>query len=588
MEIPGFRIERLIAEGGTAMVYLAVQESLKRRVALKILRDFDSAEQSYRFLTEGEIIASLRHPNIITIHDIGRAKGIHYIAMEYLEGGSLADRIKKGMKLAAILDLLETIGGCLRVVHDKGIVHRDIKPGNILFLDDLIPKLTDFGIAKDLDLDQDRTLSGNVVGTPTYISPEQAHGKPLDGRSDIYALGIVFFEMLTGFQPYRGASQAETIVAHLTQPVPLLPPKFAVFQELLQRMIAKEPEDRFATAGELISYVKGLRMAERVIVGALPGSTGSWPMHSAISDEPEPVRAPSGAEGFRRGRQSESAPRQAKALLTRWHHAPPAAKIGLLILLASIPAAALLLQNKPDIPLNPEPLRTADRNLPESSGAERALAESDVLAGAVGLPLPPAETVSPAGGKISEAERFSSAAPKSQEQDLQAVTNGMGPGVEKAPQTGDEGGQVQPFPLSAENQPTDAQSPEIADDSAVAELLSAGEAALADYRLITPEKDSATYYYREVLARVPEHSEAKNGLAQVAERYNTLARAAIRKGKYRTARLYIRRGLSVQPRHSELLALKSRIPRRSRPSKSKSPQPQEKADDLGGVFLENF
>ncbi|MFM1892246.1 MAG: hypothetical protein RLZ44_1323, partial [Pseudomonadota bacterium] len=251
MEIPGYRIERLIAEGSTASVYLAVQQSLGRQVALKVLKQFDNPEQSTRFLTEGQIVAALNHRNIITIYDIGCVGSRHYIAMEYLEGGSLTDRIRQGMSLAAALELLESIAGCLDFVHRKGVVHRDVKPDNILFHADGTPKLTDFGIAKQYSHDQDLTMDGRAFGSPYYLSPEQAQGKVLDGRSDIYALGIVFYEMLTGQKPYAEESHVQTILAHMSQPVPVLPAPYAAYQDMLELMIAKAPEDRFGSAAEL-------------------------------------------------------------------------------------------------------------------------------------------------------------------------------------------------------------------------------------------------------------------------------------------------------------------------------------------------
>jgi len=143
VEIPGYKVEGLVAEGGMAAVYLAIQESLDRRVALKLLKKFDKPEQFKRFINEGRIIASLNHRNIITIHDIGVIGDQHYISMEYLEEGDLEARIRRGMTPADAINLLETIGECLEFVHRKGIVHRDIKPANILFSKDGTPILTD-------------------------------------------------------------------------------------------------------------------------------------------------------------------------------------------------------------------------------------------------------------------------------------------------------------------------------------------------------------------------------------------------------------------------------------------------------------
>lgn len=261
MEIPGFKIERLIAEGGMASVYLAVQSSLNRQVAIKVLKKFDRPDQAKRFLEEGRIIASLNHHNIITIHDIGVVGDRHYIAMEYLEGGTLGERIAAGMPMDAVILVMESIGDCLDFVHRRGIVHRDIKPANVLFHADGTPKLTDFGIAKQLDKNQGLTLDGTTLGSPHYLSPEQAGGRSLDGRSDLYSLGVVFYEMLTGRKPFSGDSSVETIIAHLTHPIPVLPEPMARFQDLLERMLAKDPDDRIASAHEMIERLRALRTA---------------------------------------------------------------------------------------------------------------------------------------------------------------------------------------------------------------------------------------------------------------------------------------------------------------------------------------
>lgn len=261
LKIPGYRIERPIAEGGMASVYLAVQESLGRRVVLKLLKKFTDVFQSARFVNEGRIIASLHHPNIITIHDIDVVGERHYISMEYLEGGDLEQRITDGISVNAALDLVEAIGSSLDFLHHKNIIHRDIKPANILFRSDGTPVLTDFGVAKQQEADNRLTRDGTTLGSPYYISPEQAECKALDGRADIYSLGIVLYEMLTRAKPYKGESDIQIIIAHLSDPIPSLPPELARYQELIDRMIAKSPDDRFSTAAEMVEYIRQLRQA---------------------------------------------------------------------------------------------------------------------------------------------------------------------------------------------------------------------------------------------------------------------------------------------------------------------------------------
>ena len=261
LRIPGYKITRPIAEGGMASVYLAVQESLERPVVLKLLKKFTDVYQSARFVKEGRIIASLSHHNIITIYDIGVFGERHYLSMEYVDGGNLEDRILEGMNPAAALDLVEVIGGCLDFLHKKDIIHRDIKPANILFRSDGTPILTDFGVAKQESTDSRLTKDGTALGSPYYISPEQAESKPVDGRSDIYSLGIILYEMLTGKKPFQGESDIQIIISHLSDPVPTLPDGLEQYQELVDRMIAKNPDERFSSAEEMLLYISRFRQS---------------------------------------------------------------------------------------------------------------------------------------------------------------------------------------------------------------------------------------------------------------------------------------------------------------------------------------
>jgi serine/threonine-protein kinase PpkA len=262
LKIPGYKITRPIAEGGMASVYLAVQESLERPVVLKLLKKFTDIYQSARFVKEGRIIASLSHQNIITIYDIGVFGERHYLSMEYVDGGNLEDKILEGMPPARALELVEVIGGCLDFLHKKNIIHRDIKPANILFRSDGTPILTDFGVAKQESTDSRLTKDGTALGSPYYISPEQAESKPVDGRSDIYSLGIILYEMLTGKKPFQGESEIQIIISHLSDPVPMLPDGLEQYQELVNRMIAKNPDERFSTAEEMLRHIRESRQTE--------------------------------------------------------------------------------------------------------------------------------------------------------------------------------------------------------------------------------------------------------------------------------------------------------------------------------------
>jgi serine/threonine-protein kinase PpkA len=261
LEIPGYRIEDKIAEGGMASVYRAVQESLQRPVAIKVLHDRDEPGFSQRFMAEGRIVATLRHPAIITIYDIGIAGGRPFIAMELVEGGDLERRIAAGLQPEQALAILRRLVLALDYVHGQGVVHRDIKPGNILFRQDDEPLLGDFGIAKQMDIDLKLTRDDLALGSPYYLSPEQGQGKPVDGRSDIYSLGILLYEMLSGRPPFRGKTPMDLMLQHLREPLPPLKKSLRPFQPLLEQMTAKEPMQRPRDCATLLRALDSLESA---------------------------------------------------------------------------------------------------------------------------------------------------------------------------------------------------------------------------------------------------------------------------------------------------------------------------------------
>jgi serine/threonine protein kinase len=260
VQIKGYSIRHAIGEGGMATAYLAIQESLGRPVVLKVLHTARSANprEVERFKKEGRIIASLNHPNIITVFDIDTAGDAVYLAMEYVEGGDLRKRMSGVLTPYEALDILIKVGGALSAAHKKGIIHRDVKPANILFRKDGTPLLSDFGIAKQTAGDNDLTQTGIFLGSPNYMAPEQAATGSIDGRADIYSLGVIFYEMLTGTKPFYADSAVDVIVQHKRAPIPTLPTGLDQYQALLNLMLAKHRKDRFRDAESLLHYVRHL------------------------------------------------------------------------------------------------------------------------------------------------------------------------------------------------------------------------------------------------------------------------------------------------------------------------------------------
>ncbi|MBK6436104.1 MAG: serine/threonine protein kinase [Rhodanobacteraceae bacterium] len=202
VDISGYRILRSLGEGGMASVYLAMQESLDREVALKVMAPALAENAEFdRFLKEGRLAAKLSHPNLVTVYDIGQHNGLYYLAQEFIPGGTLRERMGTVMPVPATLDVIRDIALGLAYAHEKGVVHRDVKPANVLFRANGTAVLADFGIAKAMNSNTMATQAGNSIGTPHYMSPEQARAEKVDGRSDLYSLGAMMYELLA-----RGAA----------------------------------------------------------------------------------------------------------------------------------------------------------------------------------------------------------------------------------------------------------------------------------------------------------------------------------------------------------------------------------------------
>ncbi|HQW80907.1 MAG TPA: protein kinase [Pseudomonadota bacterium] len=254
VDISGYRILRSLGEGGMASVYLAMQESLDREVALKVMAPAlaENAEFTDRFLKEGRLAAKLSHPNLVTVYDIGQHNGLYYLAQEFIPGGTLRERMGTVMPVPATLDVIRDIALGLAYAHEKGVVHRDVKPANVLFRANGTAVLADFGIAKAMNSNTMATQAGNSIGTPHYMSPEQARAEKVDGRSDLYSLGAMMYELLAGAPPFDSSDPYTIALMHVTHPIPKLPDQVAWLQPLLNRLMAKLPDQRFATGDEFV------------------------------------------------------------------------------------------------------------------------------------------------------------------------------------------------------------------------------------------------------------------------------------------------------------------------------------------------
>lgn len=254
-----YQILERIGRGGMGTVYKAHHRALDRFIAIKVLPDFFAEDDHFlvRFQQEARTVARLNHPNILTVFDFGHEAETAYLVMEFVAGGTLADRLGKPMGLKDAVRLLRPLASALDHAHGRGVLHRDIKPANILIRDDGTPVLADFGLAQMAESVNKLTVAGTVLGTPEYMSPEQIAGEPLGPATDRYSLAVVAYEMLTGRAPYQAETPGAVLLSHLQKSMPpmleLVGELSAHAEEVLQKGLAKDPADRFPSASQLVA-----------------------------------------------------------------------------------------------------------------------------------------------------------------------------------------------------------------------------------------------------------------------------------------------------------------------------------------------
>ncbi|MGA2504557.1 MAG: protein kinase [Anaerolineales bacterium] len=373
-KIGRYEIKAEIGRGGMATVYQAYDPRFEREVALKVLPRAMLHDPQFRtrFEREAKTIAMLEHPAIVPVYDFGEEDGQPYFVMRYMTGGSLSDRIKKGpMTVPEVAQLFGRLAPPLDEAHAKGIIHRDLKPGNILFDQYGEPYISDFGIAKIAATPSNVTGSA-IVGTPAYMSPEQAQGEGIDGRSDIYGLGVILFELLTGRQPYQGDTPMSVVVKHITDPVPRildvkpdLPP---AIESVIEKAMAKDRDARFPTVKALSDALNAVAHGETLDLG-IADKTLVASARTIVSQKPTPP------PGIVQGKQS-----QGPAPVT----APPRKKYGLWIglggagLLVCVAAVAgiFILKGKFPSPPAPTPTLSLMTSTPETTDVHLATGTS--------------------------------------------------------------------------------------------------------------------------------------------------------------------------------------------------------------------
>lgn len=262
--IEGYRFLQTIARSPKSEVYVAHSNELHQNVAVKVLRTgaqatADAGEEE-RFERERQLLTAIKHPAIVQVYDWGHGEDFRYIVTEYFPSGSLELRIRNLMTVRDSVDIFVQIAGALVAVHAAGLCHRDLKPANVMMRPDGRIVLIDFGLARAVQSEGRLTHAGEIRGSPYYISPEQAEGNDVDQRGDVYSLGVMFYEMLTGQRPFKGNTVIAILQSHRDDPIPQLPSELSRFQHLVDGMLAKQPTDRFPTAAAALAELAKMKV----------------------------------------------------------------------------------------------------------------------------------------------------------------------------------------------------------------------------------------------------------------------------------------------------------------------------------------
>ena len=569
IKIPGYRIERKLGQGGMAAVYLAIQQSFEREVALKIMSPLLNSDPSFttRFIREARIVAHIHHASIVPVFDVGEHQPYHYLSMEYLPGGDLKQRILRGRcNTEQVMDVCIALCGALDVAHRKGFVHRDIKPENILFREDGTPVLTDFGIARAVDRGASLTVAGMLVGTPSYMSPEQVKGVELDGRSDLYSLGIVCYEMLTGTVPFRADSSMSVALKHLSEAIPPLPGELAVYQSFVNSLTARDRNDRYSSGAEAAQALRALHgranTSEATMLRPMPREITEQlrkpPRKPILAPAMASVRAAAARGSAAVSRGWKARPRM-PPLRTLWEKVPSVPKVdwsrpavrwaGAASLLVIVAAAGAMLALREGTAT----ASTEDTAAPAATVAAAPPMEPSVPAATE--PLPEALPTTPEDPAATDGQGL-----------VDATTDGTTPTTDPAVPVPDPAAEAarkrQNAELRKQRLAAQQRLKEIAlereaatqrqQEEEIRNLLASAKAASAVGAVLYPAGECAADYYRAVLKLRPENQEARLGMERIINVLVTEARhaqsvgdpVALRKATTQIARL--------QPDHRQL------------------------------------
>ncbi len=562
VEIPGYSVISELGQGGMAAVYLAVQECFGRKVALKIMSPHLAIDPTFgeRFQREAKIVARLSHPHIVAVYDVGVVENHHYIAMEYHCGGDLKARISAGLTLPETMLILKQVALALDFAHSKGYIHRDVKPDNILFREDGAAVLTDFGIARPTKTSQQMTQAGKVVGTPKYMSPEQAKGQELDARADLYALGVLFYEMLLGRVPFEGDDPIAIGIQHVKDPPPPLPDHLAQFQPVMDKLLAKEPQDRYQRGQAVIKALETVEIetSGHIVRAEIDTLTPTPEQNNPIRAHAESIRADLEGRAF----SSESGPPQRSQLLGI------GAAFGIVVVLcvgAVVMAPTLFPKVQPLMNLHQKWVgKPASKPSIKAPLTAKAADEPSITNLADNQPsaIVKVSSLAPEAVIVKPNEIDNEIASREDEAPSNTPRPASSVSIDAAPTTAEPIAENQLAQSEAADEPEASQvtaappaikpepEPEPKQDPAevmIKRLLLEADEALAQNNLSKPVDNNALDKYRAVLAIQAKQPDALVGVHNIATAYIDLSKKALAKENIKTAKAHLQRAKEIRP-----------------------------------------
>lgn len=590
MEIPGYRVGEKLGSGGMASVYRAVQLSLDRPVALKIMRDklALTADYTKRFLREARAVARLHHRNIVAVYDVGVVGDRHFYSMRLLEGGDLLTRSRDpNADPKQLLDALIAVADALHFAHESGLIHRDVKPHNILFDEEGVAYLADFGLVRDVNTTSALTAAGLSLGTSIYMSPEQITGRSVSPKCDIYGLGVTAYEVIVGKPPYSGETSLAIAYQHVNQPLPDLPEELDSWRRFFERAMAKDPEDRYesaAVAGDALRAIRaerygpdeesegvaGLSGAEETLVIDAERVKSASAAYASNATKAEQPASTSGEFGERLTRGWSTLVDRVAALPQPWLLGGGAALLALLIIILAWPSNPETGSTTPVAEVSPDAGDRSDLDdEPQDDASVSSPDAESPASAATEVEAEPAESDTTSAMDLEQSETEAGAIAQRPEDALVELDFPKRIEVDSEPEAEAEAA------ASTDDAPDNAD-PSVAEEADAepgqrfegvdtADLLAQAQTDIEQNRLTSPEENNAFDKLAAVLEREPDNADAQAMIEAIVLRYVGMSEVELGKPRseanFALVRLYLDRADAVSPGDERVSRLQQQLAR---------------------------